>query len=41
MKTPYAAGLAAQIALLRSRLDAGMPRLGWKVGINVPEVSAS
>jgi 2-keto-4-pentenoate hydratase len=38
MKTPYAAGLAEQIALLRSRLDAGMPRLGWKVGINVPEV---
>jgi 2-keto-4-pentenoate hydratase len=38
MSTPYADAFAEQLALLRVRLDAGMPRLGWKVGINVPEV---
>jgi 2-keto-4-pentenoate hydratase len=38
MSTSYADGFAQQLALLRVRLDAGMPRLGWKVGINVPEV---
>lgn len=38
MKTAYADGLDEQMALLRTRLDAGMPRLGWKLGINVPEV---
>ena len=31
-------GFAQQLALLRERMAAGMPRLGWKVGINVPEV---
>jgi 2-keto-4-pentenoate hydratase len=29
-----------QLARLRSALDAGMPRRGWKIGINVPEVLA-
>ena len=29
---------AQQLQLLDARLAAGMPRLGWKVGINVPEV---
>jgi 2-oxo-3-hexenedioate decarboxylase len=38
MNAPYARGLAEQFDLLRARLDAGMPRRGWKVGINVPEV---
>jgi 2-keto-4-pentenoate hydratase len=30
--------LADQLQLLEARLAGGMPRLGWKVGINVPEV---
>jgi 2-oxo-3-hexenedioate decarboxylase len=30
--------IAEQLQLLDARLAAGMPRLGWKVGINVPEV---
>ena len=38
MNTTYSEGLHQQVASLRTRLDAGMPRLGWKVGINVPEV---
>jgi 2-keto-4-pentenoate hydratase len=38
MKTPHVDAIAEQIALLRARLEAGMPRFGWKVGINVPEV---
>jgi 2-oxo-3-hexenedioate decarboxylase len=38
MQTAYATGFAEQLALLHTRLEAGMPRLGWKVGINVPEV---
>jgi 2-keto-4-pentenoate hydratase len=38
MKTLYADAFAEQIALLRARMNASMPRLGWKVGINVPEV---
>ena len=38
MKMPYADAFAGQIALLRARIDNGMSRFGWKVGINVPEV---
>lgn len=38
MSIPYAAGLAAQRAHFQARLAQGMPRRGWKVGINVPEV---
>jgi len=38
MSSAYACGLADQLGLLRARIDAGMPRRGWKVGINVPEV---
>jgi len=38
MTLPYASSLTEQFDLLRARLDAGMPRCGWKVGINVPEV---
>lgn len=30
--------MAEQLQRLDARLAAGMPRLGWKVGINVPEV---
>jgi 2-oxo-3-hexenedioate decarboxylase len=29
---------AEQLQLLDARLAAGMPRLGWKIGINVPDV---
>lgn len=36
----YAIALAAQLAVLRARVAAGMPRRGWKVGINVPEIQA-
>jgi 2-keto-4-pentenoate hydratase len=36
-----APGMAAQRARLAEALRAGMPRRGWKVGINVPEVLAS
>lgn len=38
MSTHHARGFTEQLDLLRLRLDAGMPRRGWKVGINVPEV---
>jgi 2-oxo-3-hexenedioate decarboxylase len=38
MSVSYARSLTEQLDLLRTRLDAGMPRRGWKVGINVPEV---
>jgi 2-keto-4-pentenoate hydratase len=41
MTTPYAAGFAAQLDAMRARLAAGMPRRGWKVGINVPEIQAT
>jgi 2-keto-4-pentenoate hydratase len=37
----YRAGTTAQLAALREALAGGMPRRGWKVGINVPEVLAS
>ena len=30
--------MSVQLAVLRARLAQGMPRRGWKVGINVPEV---
>jgi 2-keto-4-pentenoate hydratase len=30
--------MTEQVAAMRARLAAGMPRRGWKVGINVPEV---
>jgi 2-keto-4-pentenoate hydratase len=36
----YAPGVARQLAALRAAQAAGMPRCGWKVGINVPEVLA-
>lgn len=35
-----ARGLSAQRDALRRALAEGMPRLGWKVGLNVPEVQA-
>ncbi len=34
----YAPGMKEQLANLRAALASGMPRRGWKVGINVPEV---
>jgi 2-keto-4-pentenoate hydratase len=34
----YAPGMERQLEGLREALRAGMPRCGWKVGINVPEV---
>jgi 2-keto-4-pentenoate hydratase len=34
----YASALTAQVAAMRARLAEGMPRRGWKVGINVPEI---
>jgi 2-keto-4-pentenoate hydratase len=34
----FGAGMARQRERLREALAAGMPRLGWKVGINVPEI---
>lgn len=34
----YAPGMALQLEAFDKALAAGMPRLGWKVGINVPEV---
>jgi 2-keto-4-pentenoate hydratase len=40
MTTPYVAGFAAQLDAMRGRIAAGMPRRGWKVGINVPEIQA-
>lgn len=40
MTTPYTAGFAAQLEAMRVRIAAGMPRRGWKVGINVPEIRA-
>jgi 2-oxo-3-hexenedioate decarboxylase len=36
--TAYAQAMSVQLAALRERLAQGMPRRGWKVGINVPEV---
>lgn len=33
-----ARGLAAQLAALERALASGMPRAGWKIGLNVPEV---
>jgi 2-keto-4-pentenoate hydratase len=41
MTKPYSAALAAQLDMLRARIAAGMPRRGWKVGINVPEVQTA
>jgi 2-keto-4-pentenoate hydratase len=35
---PFAAGMARQLAALRAALADGMPRRGWKIGLNVPEV---
>jgi len=34
----FAPGMARQLERLREALANGMPRRGWKVGINVPEV---
>jgi len=34
----YRPGMLRQLARLRASIAAGMPRRGWKVGINVPEV---
>jgi 2-keto-4-pentenoate hydratase len=34
----FAPGMARQLARFREALAAGMPRRGWKIGINVPEV---
>lgn len=40
MTPTLAAAFAQQLVTLRVRIAAGMPRRGWKVGINVPEVQA-
>jgi 2-keto-4-pentenoate hydratase len=37
----YAPGMERQLQRMHAALDAGMPRRGWKIGINVPEVLAS
>jgi 2-keto-4-pentenoate hydratase len=34
----FAAGMRLQLERLHEALAGGMPRLGWKIGINVPEV---
>lgn len=34
----FAPGMARQLLRLREALRGGMPRCGWKVGINVPEM---
>ncbi len=34
----YATGMKAQLAALHDARGRGMPRRGWKVGLNVPEV---
>lgn len=34
----YEPGMKRQLARLRSAVAGGMPRRGWKIGINVPEV---
>jgi 2-keto-4-pentenoate hydratase len=34
----YAPGMARQLEALQAARSAGMPRLGWKIGINVPDV---
>jgi 2-oxo-hept-3-ene-1,7-dioate hydratase len=34
----WAHGMERQLARWRAARDAGMPRCGWKVGINVPEI---
>lgn len=34
----YAPGMRLQLAALAARTAQGMPRRGWKIGINVPEV---
>lgn len=36
----YAPGMKAQLARFHGALSQGMPRMGWKVGINVPEILA-
>jgi len=38
MSSSLAEAFAEQLVALQERLSAGMPRLGWKIGINVPEV---
>jgi 2-oxo-3-hexenedioate decarboxylase len=38
MTTSYSDAMATQLSRLHARLVQGMPRRGWKVGINVPEV---
>lgn len=35
---PFATGMGRQLERLREALAGGMPRRGWKIGINVPEV---
>ncbi len=37
---PFRAGMERQLGALDAALAAGMPRRGWKVGINVPDVQA-
>jgi hypothetical protein len=34
----YRPGMQRQLTRLRTAIEGGMPRRGWKVGINVPEV---
>ena len=36
----YGAGMALQLTRLRDAIATGMPRFGWKVGLNVPAIQA-
>jgi 2-oxo-3-hexenedioate decarboxylase len=38
MTALYQTAFAEQVAAFHARVKAGMPRAGWKVGLNVPEV---
>lgn len=38
IRARFGPGMARQLERLREARAAGMPRLGWKVGINVPEI---
>jgi 2-keto-4-pentenoate hydratase len=40
MTASYTAAIAAQLSVFHARRVAGMPRCGWKVGLNVPEIQA-
>jgi 2-keto-4-pentenoate hydratase len=38
MEKLYTLGMSMQLDAMRARMASGMPRRGWKIGINVPEV---